>query len=301
MGRALHTTYDISYEQIYGRNEPAAKLLQLWGYLDKRDLWFGLLAAESDCSPKWFLSLISEEVNFYEAIRLLCNHALIESEGFSGGYSMHSCVHDWAMFALNSEEEISMAELALRCVGSAVPDKTVFQYWEIQRRLLPHANRCLESTLRSPLSNSRNTEHILNSAHKIGNLYSDQGMTKEANQTYLWVLTEKEKVLGARHSSTLDTVNNLGNLYSNQGKFKEAEDLYLRALVGYEKIWDAEHPSTLDTVNHLGLLYSNQGKLKEAEDMYFRALAGYEKVWGAEHLSTLDTVHNGFCIRIKAN
>ena len=64
---------------------------------------------------------------------------------------------------------------------------------------------------------------------------------------YLRALQEKEKALGAEHTSTLDTVNNLGNLCNNQGKMAEAEAMYLRGAarvregVGNGAHVDAEH------------------------------------------------------------
>ena len=91
--RTLYSTWDISYKHINAQNESAGKLLQLWAYFDNQDLWYTLLAAGSENSPEWFSSMISDELSFNGAIRLLCNLALIESHGVSGGYSMHGCVH----------------------------------------------------------------------------------------------------------------------------------------------------------------------------------------------------------------
>jgi len=289
---ALYSTWNISYKHIHSRNESAGKLLQLWAYFDNQDLWYALLAGGSKCSPEWFSTIIDDELNFNEAIRLLCDHALVESHGISGGYGMHSCVHAWIMHVLNSERDISMAKLALNCVSSATSDRTVLEYSALQRRLLPHANRCLELVYNASIFDLRDCVHILNAANNLGILYSDQGKMKEAEEMYLRALAGKEKARGPEHKSTLDTVNNLGNLYKNQGKMKEAEEMYLRALTGREKAWSSEHTSTLDTVNNLGSLYSNQGKMKEAEEMYLRALAGYEKVWGPEHKRPLDTIYN---------
>ncbi len=289
--RALYSTWNISYKHIRSRNESAGKLLQLWAYFDNQDLWYALLAGGSKCSPEWFSTIIDDELNFNEAIRLLCDHALVESHGVSGGYGMHNCVHAWIMHVLNSERDIPMAKLALICVCSAIPDKTVLEYWALQRRLLPHANRYLKLVYNASIFDLEN-DQILNAAFNLGFLYSDQGKMKEAEEMYLRALTGFEKAWGPEHTSTLDTVNNLGALYSDQDKMKEAEEMYLRALTGKEKARGSEHTSTLDTVNNLANLYSIQGKMKEAEEMYLRALTGYEKAWGSEHTSTLETVNN---------
>ena len=211
--RALYSTWNTSYERIHSQNESAAKLLQLWAYFDNEDLWYALLAGGREYSSKWFLNITRDEPSFYEAIRLLCDHSLVESHGISGGYSMHNCVHAWTKHVLKSENDrIPMTKLALNCIGSAVPDETVFEYWLRQRRLLPHANRCLEFFGNDSILNSEDNKYILNAVHNLGALYLDQGKMKEAEDMYIRALAGKKKAWGLEHTSTLETVNKLGVL-----------------------------------------------------------------------------------------
>ncbi|KAA6416359.1 MAG: Kinesin light chain [Lasallia pustulata] len=271
--RALYTTWNLSFKHIQSQNESAGNLLRLWAYFDNQDVWFQLLAAGSEGSPVWFATIVNDELSFNEAIRLLCDHALIESLEMSGG-------------------EISMAILALICVGLAVPTKDVPEYWVKERRLLPHADKCYESVYNTINLEFQDNRNALNAIHNLGSLYADQGKMAEAEAMYRRTLEGYEKAWPLEHTSTLATVNSLGILYKNQGKMAEAEAMYRRALEGKEKAWGPEHTSTLDTVNNLGSLYNDQGKMAEAEAMYRRALEGYEKAWGPEHTSTLDTVNN---------
>ncbi|MCJ1271049.1 hypothetical protein MMC22_010948 [Lobaria immixta] len=289
--RALFSTWNLSLEHIKNQNKSAEKLLRLWAYFDNQDLWFQLLAAGVEGSPDWFSTMINDELSFNEVSRLLCDHALIESVKDLNGYSMHSCVHAWTRHVLDAEKDISMARLALTCVGSAVPVKDG-EYWALGRRLLPHAHRCLESIVCDIDLEAQDDQNICNHIFKIGYLYADQSKMKEAEIMYNRALKGYEKAWGPEHTSTLDTVNNLGILYADQGKMEEAEAMYNRALKGHEKAWGPEYTLTLDTVNNLGLLYADQGKMEEAEAMYNRALKGYEKAWGPEHTSTLKTVNN---------
>lgn len=244
--RALYSTWNISYKHIHDRNESAGKLLQLWAYFDNQDVWYGLLAGGSKCGPEWLSTITDDELNFNEAIRLLCDHALVESHGVSGGYGMHNCVHAWIMHVLNSESNISMTMLALNCVSSAIPDGVVPEAWALQRRLLPHANRCVELVYNASIFDLDNSDQFLCATSNLGLLYSDQGKMKEAEEMYLRALTGNEKIWDSEHTSTLDTVNNLGFLYFNQGKIKEAEEMYLRALAGYENVWGPDHKRPLD-------------------------------------------------------
>lgn len=101
----LYTTWDVSFEHLRIQNTSAAKLLQLWAYFDNQDVWYELLAAGRDSGPEWFSKLVSDELDFTEAIRLLCDHGLVERLENSDGYGMHTCVHDWATYALNTEND----------------------------------------------------------------------------------------------------------------------------------------------------------------------------------------------------
>lgn len=282
---ALYSTWNISYEHICSQNESAGKLLQLWGYFDNQDLWYELLVQGSDYGPEWFSNMVGEELSFNEAIRLLCDHGLVESHGalggngshgVSSGYSMHGCVHAWIMHALNSERDNSMAELAFTCVGYHVPGKLTGQIWMSKQRLLPHANKCLESIYDGFL-NSGN-DRILNAASRLAYFYHDQGKFEEAVGIESLKLTACEITKGVEHLSTLDSVHKLAILYAETEKFDDAEELYQRALTSYEKIKGAENKSSLEVMNNLGLLYKGQNKLEKAEKTFLRALKGYRMI-----------------------
>ncbi|KAJ5100914.1 hypothetical protein N7456_006966 [Penicillium angulare] len=283
-------TWMISFQEIQNRDPNAAKLLLLLARFDNQDIWYELVKAASNSPnvPKWLERAISSELEFKVCVKHLIEFSLLHQKQQEGSYTMHPVVQDWC-FHLASKDgnvnPIQLSELALICVGYTVPSTSDQDYAEVERRLLPHATGLNTRQI------ADNTA-VLGGFQGLGNLYSDQGKLKEAEEMYQRALAGYEKALGPDHASTLNTVNNLGNLYSDQGKLKEAEEMYQRALAGYEKALGPDHISTLDIVNNLGVLYRDQGKLKEAEEMYQRALAGYEKALGLDHTSTLGTVSN---------
>ncbi len=117
-------------------------------------------------------------------IRLLSGHALIESVKDFGGYGIHICVHAWAVNLLNSDWEISMASLVLNCVGSSVPTRDVSEFWAIERRLLPHACRCLDSIYRCIDDQHPHSRNICQAIHGLGYLYHNQGKMQEAEDVH---------------------------------------------------------------------------------------------------------------------
>ncbi|KAN0104318.1 Tetratricopeptide repeat domain containing protein [Hyaloscypha variabilis] len=270
----------------------SAKLLKLWAYFDRQDLCFDLLR-HAYSTDELIQKLTNDELNFNEAIMLLCNFGLVDPDPSPQqvgprGYSVHSCVHSWTVSVLNREWDESLARLALTCVASKVPTTDEKDWWLSQRRILQHATRQNVFIVDGKLD----MDGLYWAFHNLGLLYKGQSKLAEAEKMYIRALQGNEEALGSDHISTLNTVNSLGNLYADQGKLAEAEKMYFRALQGCEEALGPDHISTLDTVNNLGLLYANQGKLAKAEKMYVRALQGCEEALGPDHISTLSTVNN---------
>ncbi|KAJ6004603.1 hypothetical protein N7540_012972 [Penicillium herquei] len=284
-------TWMISYKEIQNRNPNAANLLLLLARFDNRDIWYELVKSGSHSSeiPEWLKRFISSEFEFKLGVASLIEFSLLEMKRQEGSYAMHPVVQDWCFHVASRDmncNSVKLSELGFICVGYSVPDVDDRNYAELQRQLIPHANAVRVGQI------SGDDVAVWGGLDGLGNLYSDQGKLKEAEEMYQRALIGYEKALGPDHTSTLTTVNNLGILYSDQGKLKEAEEMYQRALAGKEKALGPDHTSTLTTVNNLGNLYKDQGKLKEAEEVYQRALLGYEKALGPDHTSTLNTVNN---------
>ncbi|KAK9853410.1 hypothetical protein MYU51_006489 [Penicillium brevicompactum] len=292
--QTLYSTWNISYRYIQQQSPIAAMLLQQWAYFASEDLWYELLEDSGPEKPEWLGALTENKLIFHKSLRVLCSHGLVEADPTttlqrveSRGYSVHGCVHSWMMHVLNQGLNKKMAWTAVQCVSRRVPGHNKSEFWLLQRRLIAHADRCLEI-----IRNQEVEDGDVEALYSLGYLWADQGRLQEAETMYVRALEGKEKAWGREHTETLDTVNNLGAIYTDQGRLQEAEAMFERALEGKEKAWGREHTETLDTVNNLGNLYKNQGRLQEAEAMYARALEGKEKAWGREHTSTLDTVNN---------
>jgi hypothetical protein len=126
--RALYSTWNISLNHVKQQSELATKLLQLWAYFDNQDVWLELLQEGRRSGSAWFSELVEDQLSFNAAVRVLCDHALVEADATSKddsiesqGYSMHSCVHAWTKHVVNERWNNRMARLALRCVGLHVP------------------------------------------------------------------------------------------------------------------------------------------------------------------------------------
>lgn len=290
----MYSTWNISYLNVERQNTSSAMLLKFWAYYSHEDLWYGLLCGVGPLAPGWLRNL-SDKLTFVEAMRLLCNHGLVEANSptksemtGSLGYSIHGCVHAWIIYVLNEGTDSEMAQFAVRSVAALVPDEGESKSWILERRLLQHADRCLEM-ISDGLKIQDSEVWIYTD---FGDLYRYLGHLDKSEAMYKQAIQEYERERGPEHESTLNTINNLGLVYRRQGRLYGAEEILERSLQGKEKIWGPEHESTLSTANNLGLVYRRQGRLNEAEEMYKRALQGKEKIYGPDHISVFDSVSN---------
>jgi hypothetical protein len=101
---SIQITWMISYEVIKKDDEIAANLIQLWAYLDNKDMWFGLfsevLRQSSSLWPyllPWFQDMASSKLKFTKAIQALLAFSMIELRQDLSAYSVHPVVHEWAL------------------------------------------------------------------------------------------------------------------------------------------------------------------------------------------------------------
>lgn len=306
---SVATTWSISYTAIRAKNEAAANLLLLWAHLDNKSLWHDLLATASHKSAiaaerttAYFGDMAWKEMEFIEAIRMLRSYSLVEGTADQVSYATHPVVHQWALHIQDEKQRAELSWLAIVLVGFAMPRIADDNYWEMQIPLIPHAERCkkrikkaMEDGTEQHKVNEKQEETItiLMVVHNIGILYLNQKRLEEAEEMLMWARQEKEKVLGAQHPSTLQSVIAHAAVYEEKGRLEEAEEMYLRVLERYDKTPAAHHNTLLPEIVHsLASLYQRQGRLDEAKVMYERAPHEYEKALGLEHVATLETVHN---------
>ena len=74
--------------------------------------------------------------------------------------------------------------LALTIVGFAAPNQSEPEYWVIERRLLPHANRCVQRLVVDDVPDAEKDSDLDDAFHNLGILYKDQGKLAEAEKMY---------------------------------------------------------------------------------------------------------------------
>jgi hypothetical protein len=157
---SLYTTWQLSLDQITREDECAAKLVKLWAYFDRQDVWYELLCGSQRC--EW-LEHVTRNRPSFDRDPGSSEHEVAGSTA----YSVHNCVHAWMMHVVNQEWDDELARVALGCVAPMVPSTDVDGWWLTQKRLLMHVARCSEFVVDHKLD----TGDMEWALHKLDNLY----------------------------------------------------------------------------------------------------------------------------------
>ncbi len=125
-----------------------------------------------------------------------------------------------------------------------------------------------------------------------GRLYYEKGDYTQAYQHYFDALQLQERVLGANHPRTADTVILLGNVFFMQGKYQEARGLYQRAAEIQQKVLSAQHPEVARSIHNLGIVAYAQGDFEAARQSYLRASQIWDQALGPDNTESGHAYHH---------
>lgn len=135
---------DQSTRKLYGN---AAKLLFLFGQLDARDIWYGLIQRGllDPKAPQWLREVAGTELSFLNTIRVLTRYSFVTADRNKSIYSMHNIFHDYCQEYTMQLKDTEFLRIAISIVGYSVPANLHPERWKVARRILPHANIILHS------------------------------------------------------------------------------------------------------------------------------------------------------------
>ncbi|KAL8993511.1 MAG: hypothetical protein Q9188_007312 [Gyalolechia gomerana] len=223
--RTLYSTWNVSFQQVRSQDPVAAELLKLVAYLDNQDLWYGLFQQELNDAPAWWVEMTKSRVRFNQAISTLHGYSLLEVG--DGGYSLHTCEHDWTLEYLNHEFDQEKCRIAVHCVAANVSGESEAEYWVKNRRVLPHARRLQHFRITAAVGWAGIESDDL---FWFAYLYEQNDLNLEAEKMYRRALDGYRKVWGPNHPSMLRTTNNLRLLNAVQAEHMKVEDINTQTL-----------------------------------------------------------------------
>ncbi|KAE8325085.1 hypothetical protein BDV39DRAFT_207208 [Aspergillus sergii] len=307
------STWLISFRQIQGSSDLAAKYLSFISCLAPRDIPLSLFPTGQS------------EIEQHKALGMLKSYSFITKQTDSQFISMHRLVHLATRSWLRNENLLVKltTEVARHIYEIFLPDnqrwheylphvqfilqnKELLRDAEITESLSQRAGQCLYNTGRYKEAEiyfqevferrttrfKTNNTWLLSSTIWLAATYWSLERRKEAHELSDRVMKMREIMVGPGHPELLTGMVNLASVHRNQGRWKEAEELEIQVLDTRKTILGTEHPDTLTSIANLASIYQDQGRLQEAEKLELVVLEKRRIVSGDDHPDTLTSMAN---------
>jgi tetratricopeptide (TPR) repeat protein len=292
-----------SLEAVEAENKAVGRLPLLWTCLDCEDVWYGLLQPVcqlSDC-PEWLLEILAHEGGFLSAMKMLLRRSLIQKNE-NGSFSLHPVVQKWISCVRQRPGEVAVCRrMSLFAVARAVPPSTEPKFWVLQKRLLPHAEKCRQWLMREDSLCVVQDAAFVSAITALGDLFSHQGRLLAAESLYLRALSAVSGESIETDILILGIRRTLAVVLHRQNRILEAQKTFLEVLRGCEWVGQAKmvpcctryvRQLEADTRNDYANLCIDQEELGEVESLLGKALGTKKELLGMDHPSTLNTVND---------
>jgi hypothetical protein len=187
--RTLFSTWNLSLDRVRARDPNAAELMRFLAYFGAQRIEFELVQPAASAQKFTWLSTVTENKRrFQRAMAYLQEYSLVEAS--ASGYSLHNCVHDWALQTLNRELSEEIFWMAVHCIASRVQGSLQKTAWQVNRSLVEHAVRLEHKRFSNFLAANNLNDWRLSNLHKLGILFASQDDDSRAETLYEKVLTQ---------------------------------------------------------------------------------------------------------------
>ncbi|MDX2404591.1 FxSxx-COOH system tetratricopeptide repeat protein [Streptomyces microflavus] len=280
--RTIARIWHLTLDRITALQPQAADLLRLLA-------WYA-----PDQIPATLLGELADPPALNEALGLLTAYSMIAPDPATGTLALHRLVQALARTPdPNDPHRTSQLIDQARTHATIQLDAALPATWDTPatwptwRTLLPHIDALADHA--PAHTDTDTTAHLLDYA---GRFLDNQGQLAHAITHIRRALTDRLRLLGSDHPSTLASRNNLAGVYRLAGDLVRAVPLYKQTLADRLRVLGADHPDTLISRNNLANAYRSAGDLERAVPLYEQTLADRLRVLGSDHPSTLISRNN---------
>ena len=276
---SVATTWTLSFQRIAQSSSAAADLLSLCAFLhpDAIPIEFVTQGAMHLSVPLQQAAADAAELN--ETVGILINYSLLRRDPETQVLTIHRLVQAVLKQNMSKETYEQWVERAILVVNATFPSGD-FANWERCEYYLPHVQVCAALIEQQHLVFPEAASLL----HRAGDYLRRRSRFVEAEALLRQALAMRERLFGADHLTTAETVNALGIAIIEMSRFDEAEQLLRKALAVRERQLGETHLDVAETLYHLADLYHSLGQYDEAEKRYMRSLAMRQQLLGPLHL-----------------
>ncbi|KAH7018941.1 hypothetical protein EDB80DRAFT_631665, partial [Ilyonectria destructans] len=265
---AVATTWIVSFNQIRGTDEDAARLLSFAAYIEP-------IAISRTLLP----GLLSEQ-RMTDAIGTLCGYSFLNRREDSDIFDMHSLVHlAITLWAAKYDPEGKTRQMAITRLAAVFPTDG-WENHDLWRQYLPHALRVLEAAGSGEVDGEYERCEL---GYWVGRCLLVDGRVREAVERLMDAVAIQEKILAEDHPDRLASQHALAVAYNANGQIKEAVELLEHVVAVEGRILAEDHPDRLVSQHALAVAYKANGQIKEAVELLEHVVAVEGRILAEDH------------------
>lgn len=283
---SVATTWSMSFQVAQKDHPSAARLLQLFAFLNPDGILIEFLQAGIAAFDDSLQAVLSNQIEMAKALIELEKLSLIKWDRRNKSISIHRLVQAFITDGMSKEKWSSTVNTVINLFDEAFPTQVTFEIYPLCRL---YQSQVLESLLRLKTIPSRRLAAI---KVRVGVFLREDGKYDESEKLLVEALQISTDVLGPEAPETLVVMLFLAWTYGEKGRGDESVELYETALKKRIKIMGKEHEKTLIAMHSLAWAYQKQGRNAEAIKLNEDVLEKRIRIFGEEHTDTLLTKHN---------
>jgi tetratricopeptide (TPR) repeat protein len=318
---SVATTWSLSFDVIEKKNPSAAKLLQLFAFLNPDLISIDFLRTGKGQMDVDLQPVIHNPLALSEALFSLEQFSLIKRSNGGQCISIHRLLQAVIQDEMSQHQLNEMWGSVINLCNASFPQDVTSETFPQCRQyqdlvLVPLTNApplkscilgktlyCVGKFLAADgklkqaedlarkavqtLALDGDHPEALRNFNLLACIYWYQGRLEDSANLHEKVLETRSRVLGSHHPDTLKSMNNLALTHRYKRQYDQAAKLQEQALIAFTRAVGDEHPDTMLTMNALGSTYRDLRRLGDARRLHERAVALRNKVLGEEHLDTL--------------
>ncbi|ORY14146.1 hypothetical protein BCR34DRAFT_240810 [Clohesyomyces aquaticus] len=269
-------------------------------WIDLRSSTFRLDKWPSILEPVW-----NEEAQarLRRAIRILCEHSILDHEPSKASCAMHPVIHEWARNRLSDAEQKHWLRCTAVVLAQCISPNMEPSGRTFRALLLPHINSCLLA-LRYLKPQLPDTLENAACIERFAWVYAEQCLWEDAKRLQEKVVKIRMRLMGKKHSDTILAQRSLGNTLWNLFKIENAINVQRAALDTLRwhrpsladwlvwPTWYPTHVSYCMVLDDLTLTLWLAGARELSRWTGRRAVEGLKKRLGPEDPITLKAMFN---------
>lgn len=283
---SVATTWSMSFHFLQSNHPPAARLLQLFSFLNPDGILIEFLLAGADALEVDLQQILASQIEMAKVLLELEKLSLIKWDREEKSITIHRLIQTVVRDGMSNDEQPLAVNTVIGLFLNAFPSETTNDTRFLCRR---YQGQVVEPLSRIKTLYSRESASI---KMLIGRFLRDDGKYNDSERILLQAVKICTVLSGSSGSDTLTSMEDLALTYRLQHRTMEAAKLEETVLENRRTTLGEGHPDTLTTMNNLALIYWQQGSTTEAAKLGEEVLEKRRRILGEEHPDTLMTMHN---------